>query len=455
MNKMAWMAICFFALVPVSAFGQGSEPIPQSVIVGAVNPNAALGGFVAYAQEFSLGFPAYVNGVDLGLYVFPGRGGPPAVGSTCTFSVAITDSIFPDGSIGSVLVGKNESVVVPATDQGIIFSDSLPGTLLSAGSYYLVLANAGASPCFGFDTGLDWMANAQNSVEVGTVGEPFISYDFKSWTPYPTFIDEITHQILVVKFSFDLVGPVIPPPPTGGSFGQIVRFIVQGPVTPPPGGPVEVQLGFMDMNGNAIGPTSTVTLNPGQIQSLDLNLSQFVSRLGQRIEVRPSITEVPNAAGAPSSSVQFSSSVQVLDALTGIGTVLNPVPNLGDSVPALSPQALAGGQTMRVNVVAETPDPCFGQVSFTDKNGSPIGSTLPVNLNPGMGTSLDLDAETLPLRFGQSIEVQPTMTVGPAVGAAPVNSVCQISVEVFDHLTGRTESYQSSFVALPAVQSQQ
>ena len=63
---------------------------------------------------------------------------------------------------------------------------------------------------------------------------------------------------------------------------------------------------------------------------------------------------------------------------------------------------------MRVNVVAFPPDPCIGQVSFTDKNGNPIGSTLPVNLSPGTGTSLDLNADTLRLRLGQSIEVQPT-----------------------------------------------
>jgi len=225
-------------------------------------------------------------------------------------------------------------------------------------------------------------------------------------------------------------------------------------VTPPPGGPVQAQLGFRDINGNAIGPSSTVTLNPGQIESLDLNVSQF-SQLGQRKEVLPFIAQVPNAAGAASSPVQLSASVQILDALTGIGTTLNPIPPPGASVPALGPQVLAGLQTMRVNVVAFPPDPCVGQISFTDKNGNPIGSTMPVNLSPGSAISVDLNANTLGLRLGQSIEVQPIVTVVPPLAAAAVNSVCETSVEVFDHLTQRTESYQSSLAALPAVQSQQ
>ena len=109
---------------------------------------------------------------------------------------------------------------------------------------------------------------------------------------------------------------------------------------------------------------------------------------------------------------------------------------------------------MRVNIFAEPPDPCIAQVSFTDKNGNPIGSTLPVNLSPGTGTSLDLNADSLKLRLGQSTEVLPTIAVATPLAAAALNSVCQTSVEVFDHFTGRTWSYQSSLAVagLPAVQ---
>lgn len=34
-----------------------------------------------------------------------------------------------------------------------------------------------------------------------------------------------------------------------------------------------------------------------------------------------------------------------------------------------------------------------------------------------------------------------------------MNSVCNAAVEVFDHLTGRTETHQNTMVGLPAVQS--
>ena len=108
---------------------------------------------------------------------------------------------------------------------------------------------------------------------------------------------------------------------------------------------------------------------------------------------------------------------------------------------------------MPVNIVAVAPSPCSGQVSFTGKDGDPLGPSLPVNLSPDMGTSLDLNADSLKLRLGQSTEVLPTITVAAPLAAAALNSVCQTSVEVFDHFTGRTWSYQSSLAAgLPAVQ---
>jgi hypothetical protein len=437
MKKIA-MVVCFLAVLTPSVFAQVVQPPFESVIVGENNPSS--GGEGAHiAQEFALSSGAFVNRVDLGLYAVPDF---TQLGATCTFSIAIVDSLGPGGSLGSILLQRDESVVI--TRLGLFsFSDTFEGIFLPSGSHYLFLNTLGGQSVCGPPDGRGsvlWAFNADGSSKVGTVGQSFGESN-NSWGPAAD-----------LTFAFDLDGPILLPPPTGGGIGQIARLVVEGPVMPPPGGPVQAQLGFLDISGNAIGPTSTVTLNPGQIQSLDLNLSEFARLPGQRIEVRPVITQVPDAAGAPSSPTQLSASVQVLDALTGFGTVLNPVPQPGASVPALGPQVLAGGQTMRVNVVAYPPDPCIAQVSFTDKNGNPIGSTLPVNLGPGMGTSLDLNADTLGLRFGQRIEVQPVVTVEPLVGGAAVTSVCQSSSEVFDHLLGRTWSYQSSLAALPAVQ---
>ncbi len=441
-KRIAVVAVWFF--VPtVRSFAQITlPPVPFEVlIVGGINPDGA-GIGPDFAQAFSLSSPAYVTRVDL---VLVGTG---KNGGTCTFTIAITNSLGPHGSLGEVFLMRSESVLVPPFDQhpieNIPFSDEFPGVFLPAGSYYLVWDGlAGPRPCAlekTENTAL-WGINTTGSHEVGIVGQVFTP-DSGGWSSLCG-----CGQI----FSFDLVGPLIVPPPFGGGPGEIARLVVEGPVTPPPGGPVEAQLGFVDMNGNSIGPTSTVTLNPGEIQSLDLNLGEFATQLGQRIEVRPAITQVPGVAGALSPPAQFSGSMQILDALTGFGTVLSPL--LQPSAPVLSPQALASGETMRLNVVAVAPSSCSGQLSFAGKDGGPVGPTLPVNLSPGTGTSLDLNSDTMGLRLGKVIEVQPILTVTPSPNGAAVSSVCQASVEVFGNVTGKTRSYQSSLAAVPAVQS--
>ena len=51
--------------------------------------------------------------------------------------------------------------------------------------------------------------------------------------------------------------------------------------------------------------------------------------------------------------------------------------------PGFFPQALAAGQTMRLNVVAFPPDPCIGVLSFADKNGLGLGASMPLrSTNP-------------------------------------------------------------------------
>jgi hypothetical protein len=222
--------------------------------------------------------------------------------------------------------------------------------------------------------------------------------------------------------------------------------VVAGPAVVPPGVPVEANLGFVDLNGNAVGPSLQVALNPGQTQSLEW--AAPVQQLGQRVEVRPVVTQTSTDPSSPS----LQASVEVFDLLTGFGTVLAPAPAAQSisGVPGFFPQGLAGGQTMRLNVVAFPPGPCTGVLSFADKNGARLGPSLPVNLTPGMAASLDLNADALGLKVGEHMEVQPVISASPSISAGPpITSACQGSVEVFDHLTGRTWTYQSG---LPAVQ---
>ena len=209
--------------------------------------------------------------------------------------------------------------------------------------------------------------------------------------------------------------------------------MVAGPAVVPPGIPVEANLGFVDLNGNAVGPSSQVTLNPGQAQSLQWIAP--VQEFGQRVEVRPVVTQI----STDPSSATLQASVEVFDVLTGFSTVFAPAPAVQSvsALPQLLPQGLAGGQTMRLNVVAFPPDPCIGQLSFADMNGAALGPSMPVTLTPGTATSLDLNADALGLKVGQHLEVQPVVSMAPSISAGPpIASACRASVEVFDHLTG-------------------
>ena len=310
---------------------------------------------------------------------------------------------------------------------------------------------------------LQLVGGSQYWVTVGAAGGPYAS---GAWTfgpeETPSFVTALNAngagwQVIPNTFpnAFDIWGKPISfvPSPVGLGLNQILR-IIAGPVTPPAGGPVEANLGFVDVNGNAIGPAPTpVTINPGQIVSLDFPANEYVTQLGQRVEVVPVITPLPNPNGAPGGAIQ--ASVEVLDALLGFGTVLTSVPMWppDPSASTLLPQGLAGGQTMQLNVQANAPNPCVATLSFADKNGSPLGSSEAVNVPPGTVMSLALNANTLGLQLGQRINVQPIVTVtSPTTSGPPINSVCQASVEVFDHVTGRTETYQTAPAQLTAVQ---
>jgi hypothetical protein len=262
------------------------------------------------------------------------------------------------------------------------------------------------------------------------------------------------------SLAFDVVGTTISftPPPWGLGFNQILRVIVAGPITPAPGTPVEANLSFINLAGIAIGPSSPVTVNPGQFVTIDFHANDYLQEIGQRLEVIPVITPAQNPNGPSITSVQ--ASVEIIDVFTGVATVLTPAPlsppnplyPAGPITPSLTPQNLAGGQAMRLNVVAFSPTPCMATLSFADKHGKSLGTSQQVNVSPGTGTYLDLTADALSLQLGQRLDVQPIVTVTTPIGAAAISSACQASVEVFDRLSGRTMTYQTAAVQLPAVQ---
>jgi hypothetical protein len=248
-----------------------------------------------------------------------------------------------------------------------------------------------------------------------------------------------------------------PPSYVGVSLGQIIR-VVAGPITVPPGVPVELNLGFVDINGNSIGPSSTQTLAAGESAVLDLNAATLVQEVGQRVEVRPVVTIVnansaPGAAAGGPPAVALPEVTEVFDTVTGFGAVLVPGNTVSSAQPAFDYQGLASGQILRLVVDAYPPNSCNATVSFADRAGNPLGQSQQVNVAPGTGTAVDLNADTVGVKVGQRIEVLPTITLAPLVaGAAPSNSLCQATVEVFDRLSGRTWTYQAGGKQLPAVQ---
>ena len=232
--------------------------------------------------------------------------------------------------------------------------------------------------------------------------------------------------------------------------------IVAGPITPPPGTPVEAILGFLDVNGLPIGPSLPVSLLPGQSASLDLNPSTLPapSQATGPIEIQPVVSPPPNSAGF---NGEIRSSAEVFDNQLGFGTLFVPGAESLPAAPVFAPQGLAGGQTMRLHVFSTASTPCVATLGFLDNNGAPIGPTMPVNLSGGQSASLDLNSNALNMPAGAQgrIELLPQVTLGTVVGAsAPQPVACPASVQVFDNQSSRTWTYQpgSAPIIVPAVQ---
>jgi hypothetical protein len=229
-------------------------------------------------------------------------------------------------------------------------------------------------------------------------------------------------------------------PPVYPWYGSIVNLsvIVAGPVTPPPGTPVEAQLGFMDLNGNLIGQLTNVTLLSGQVASVSLNSNLVVHAAGQVSGVQP-VVMFPPGGFVPG----IYAATEVSDGATGTGRVLSVV--VGDPTEPLSvlgPQGIAGGQLLRLAASAFSPNPCVAALSFTDRNGNPVGPAVQVDLSPGHAQALDLDATVLGLQSGHRAEVQPVAAL-----LAPVNSLaasrCSISAQTLDKTSGQPGTYQA------------
>jgi hypothetical protein len=185
-----------------------------------------------------------------------------------------------------------------------------------------------------------------------------------------------------------------------------------------------------DSNGD---PVETVTLDYGElgIKYVMQNGNKVVPRPGARAELYATVTPQPTTTGP----CVAQGSVEIYNNLTHVTSVAAPqLPEQPPGPPyfGLGPVGVGAFQTVRLNVLAHPPDPCIAVLGFDDANGNPVGSTLPVSLNPGQAAFLDLPSQlVLPNVFGRA-EVLPRLT--PLPGAAPAG--CATSVEVYDQLTG-------------------
>jgi hypothetical protein len=93
------------------------------------------------------------------------------------------------------------------------------------------------------------------------------------------------------------------------------------------------------------------------------------------------------------------------------------------------------GQTMRLSIRAvEDPDQrCAADLTVRDANGAAL-ATVRKTLGPGQGGFLDLNINTLVMRFGQRAVVAASV-VPVSPGSA---DGCVASLEVFDQATGWT-----------------
>ena len=86
------------------------------------------------------------------------------------------------------------------------------------------------------------------------------------------------------------------------TFGQTLRINVSAGASES----CVAQLGFRDSGGNQSGPSSRISLKPGESAFLELPSSAVAAKRGQRVEVRPRLVPDPSTM---SSACQTSVSV--------------------------------------------------------------------------------------------------------------------------------------------------
>lgn len=222
-----------------------------------------------------------------------------------------------------------------------------------------------------------------------------------------------------------------------------VSLTVAGPVTPPPGTPVEAIVGFVNQAGISIGQPVTVPLVAGQVSPpAVLKSSLVVNALGQHAEIVPVVTAPPGQSLPP-----LQLTAEILDRVTGFGSMLTTTTGLAPPPATLAPQGLAFGQIMRLTAAAFPTDPCDATLSFANSEGTAVGPSLTVNLSPGQSHSLDLTSAALKLTPGHSIVIQPIVALQPIIGTTVVSPpACMLSTDVFDVVLGRTWTYQTANV---------
>ncbi|HYL39541.1 MAG TPA: hypothetical protein VEV17_26725 [Bryobacteraceae bacterium] len=226
-------------------------------------------------------------------------------------------------------------------------------------------------------------------------------------------------------------------------------FITAGPVVPAPGTPVEATVGLTDLSGTPIGSPQGVAIIPGHVTTVEFAPTALVSAAAT-ISTHQDVIPVVTLVNAPSSSppIQVTAETSVLGGLGGLLT------SAGVSVPplTLAPQSIRAGQVMRMIAMANSPNQCTATLGFASANGAPVGPGVFINLSPGQAQTLDLDASTLSLQLGQRAVLQPTVLLitaaqpNAAAIVGPMTSVCAVTSEVFDTLTGLTLTYQNAFL---------
>jgi hypothetical protein len=200
-----------------------------------------------------------------------------------------------------------------------------------------------------------------------------------------------------------------------------------------PPGPCFARLGFQNSSGEAVGPATSVSLQAGESAALSINGNSVASSFGQRVQVLPTVTPLAGIANS------CQASAEVFDNVLGVSSVLVPGVAGHPAAPELGMLGVTVLETVRLNVVAIPPDPCIGQISFVNSQGSLVGNALSsVNLNPGQAAFLDLPGSILVTRLGQRAEVQPVVTPNPTSGGP--NS-CVASAEVYINGLGTTAVY--------------